>query len=395
MIALHSIEKVFIDLIHKSVFDESYALGYSLNEDMTRQMIELSKRHFCHAFIRKAFKLCNAEMPSDFDRNVKLLMYRNLNYLSVQNKIINILNENGIDCVVLKGSSVSECYKEPLLRILGDIDVLVEEKDFDKAIDILLGGNVKDEKSAEHKFHYHFRFEGFSVEIHKHINEHENDDVSADVVQNWIKERQTSCLEGYEFPVLKTVHQALCLLLHIKRHLKEHNVNLRLLLDWIAFAGSVEVDFWNENVYPELEKFKLNKLSDALLCLSDECFKTDNTEKTHTQFSEEINRMLIGEFMSSGYGESADKSSGIVAAVYAESGKKGKISRTIDTLNRRSRRWFKISRYKILLPLCWLLLAVRYVFGVLTGRRQKVSFIDVMHAVARKEKLYKELELND
>ncbi len=393
---MNNTENIFIDLIRKSVFDENGKLTYSIEESDMDKLLCMAKRHFCQAFIRKALKINGAQIPDKFDRTVKLLIYRNLANLSVQNKVIKILHENNIKCAVLKGASVASCYKEPLLRLLGDIDILVSEHDVDKAIDILLQGREKNEKSAEHKFHYQLCFDGFSVEIHKHIIESDDEnDLPASVIGDWIKDAQTGRLDEFEFPVLKAEHQAVSLLLHLKRHLKENNINLRLLLDWIVFAGNISNEVWDESILPELKKFKIDKLAEALLAVADKYFKTDNASKIHNNFSDDIVDMLISEFLLSGAGDSADKSSGFVAAVYAESNKKSSILKMIDALNARSYKWFKISRYKILLPVCWLMLAVRCVFGVVTGKRKKITFSGVKQSAKRKELLYKELDLNN
>ncbi|MBQ6999015.1 MAG: nucleotidyltransferase family protein [Clostridia bacterium] len=360
------------------------------------ELICIAKRHFCQAFIWKALKMCDAQIPDNLDKLVKLFIFRNLNNLSVQNKVVKVLRENNIKCAVLKGSSVASFYKEPLLRLLGDIDILVSEEDFDKTVDIFLQGQEKNEKSAKHEFHYALRFEGFSVEIHKHIIESEDENaLSAGIVGNWIKDAQTGRLDEFEFPVLKTEHQAVSLLLHMKRHMKENNINFRLLLDWLVFSDSISTDVWNGKVYPQLKELKLHKLADALLCLSDKYFKTDNADKIHNNFSDEVVDMLISDFLLSGAGNSTDKSSGFVAAVYAESNKKSSILKMVDALNARSYKWFKISRYKMLLPVCWLILAVRYVFGVVTGRREKITLSGVKQSAKRKERLHKELDLKN
>ena len=388
-------EKVFIDLMSISVFDENYELGYLIDENTTEDIIQIAKRHFCHTFIWNGLKICNVKIPIEFNKVVKLLIYRNFNNLSVQNKVIKILRDNGIDCVVLKGSSVSMCYKQPLLRLLGDIDILVAEKDFDKAVDILLNGQERNKKSSAHKFHYAMRFEGFSVEIHKHIIESEKENaLSAEDVGEWIKEAQVGCLDKFEFPILKTEHQAVTLLLHMKRHMKENNINFRMLIDWFAFSNGIEETVWNENVYPQLKQLRIHKFADALMCLSDKYFKTDNSGKIHNQFSNEILEMFISDFFLSGFCDTTEKSSGFVAEMYLNSNRKNKILKIVDMLNKHSYKYFKISRYKILLPVCWLRLLVRYVFDVVTNKREKIAFVQVKDSVKRKEILRDELELD-
>ena len=48
----------------------------------------------------------------------------------VQESCLHLLDENGIGCVVIKGSSAAKFYSKPYLRIHGDIDLLVSKEDF-------------------------------------------------------------------------------------------------------------------------------------------------------------------------------------------------------------------------------------------------------------------------
>lgn len=56
-------------------------------------------------------------------------------------KVLRILNENGIIPVLIKGAALMAYYVHNIPRMMGDIDIYIEPKQFEKAIDLLLNSN--------------------------------------------------------------------------------------------------------------------------------------------------------------------------------------------------------------------------------------------------------------
>lgn len=56
-------------------------------------------------------------------------------------ELLNIFDNNGIKCSIIKGASAAINYPKPDLRIMGDIDIFVNNKDFKKAQEILIEAN--------------------------------------------------------------------------------------------------------------------------------------------------------------------------------------------------------------------------------------------------------------
>ena len=54
-----------------------------------------------------------------------------------QQKLLQLLDENHIDCVILKGSAAALSYPQPILRVMGDVDFLVRKVDYEKTADLL------------------------------------------------------------------------------------------------------------------------------------------------------------------------------------------------------------------------------------------------------------------
>ncbi len=82
---------------------------------------------YCNPYLHQQLK--NAYYKS-FARSVK--------QISMQEEIVAILYKNGIKTVLLKGQALAtNYYKDPALRPMGDIDILVDYKDLQKALKLL------------------------------------------------------------------------------------------------------------------------------------------------------------------------------------------------------------------------------------------------------------------
>ena len=129
-------------------------------------------------------------------------LVQNTNLLNKAQDINAILTENGISPLFLKGILLAPfCYKDPALRPMSDIDLLVPEQDVYRAYDILLNkGAVRaDEIEKDHPANHHMPmiiFKGAPVEVHRFLTPKESkyfippDDVFARKI-NWSNRKYT------------------------------------------------------------------------------------------------------------------------------------------------------------------------------------------------------------
>lgn len=104
------------------------------------ELMELAKRHAIMPLLYSA-----AKVMSDVPDKV-LLTFRsaaiasamnNERKLAAQDEVLKLLKENGIKCAVLKGSSCAVHYPHPELRQMGDIDILVELSELERAHELV------------------------------------------------------------------------------------------------------------------------------------------------------------------------------------------------------------------------------------------------------------------
>ena len=76
------------------------------------------------------------------------------------------LQDAGINDLLVKGQGVAQCYERPLWRMCGDIDLLLDEDNYEKAKQLLLPLADKVETELEMRKHQGLVIKGWLVELH-------------------------------------------------------------------------------------------------------------------------------------------------------------------------------------------------------------------------------------
>lgn len=393
---MESNHSVFLKLLNSGLYNTCESIQCKI-EDVEFE----SKTHICIPFIYNGAKNCNVDIPQKWNNHIILSTLQNQHNLQVQRIVLETLSDACIPCAVLKGSSVSVNYNEPLLRTLGDIDILVKPSDYDRAITVLCGDEYKDESHEGHKFHFKYTLDGVPVEIHKHVTEYSNDeygDKIEKIMSGALDNTDIKNIDEFSFPVLSNEYQAATLLLHTQRHFYESRLPIKMLCDWAMFVRNVELKEWETVVFPFVQKMELAKFCDALTATVNRYLSAGCEEKVSKKISDQITETIIVEFLNNGVIENKDSFSQKLASSCSkrESSKIGKISSLFMLLNKIAKNEFKLARKSdVFLPLYWFYIPVRYIFRVLCGKRKRISFGVFNDSFKRKEYLINELKLKD
>lgn len=152
-------------------------------------------------------------------------------------KLMNLLNENGIKALLVKGQGVAQCYERPLWRACGDVDLLLDDENYRKAKELLipLASSVEPEDVGNK--HQGMHIKGFVLELHgrmpfamskkvKHeINNIITDSLSNGCVKIW-ENNDTEVLLPANYNHLILVFT------HFLGHFFIEGVGLRQICDW-------------------------------------------------------------------------------------------------------------------------------------------------------------------
>lgn len=147
------------------------------------------------------------------------------------------LRENGINVLLVKGQGVAQCYEKPQWRASGDVDLLLDEENYEKTIDYLtlLSSTSKRERRYSKEICFYLGDilvelhgtlrTGLSSRIDKTVDEVQNDTFRNNKTRVW-RNRDTDVY----LPALD--EDVFYVFAHFIKHFYKEGMNLRQLCDW-------------------------------------------------------------------------------------------------------------------------------------------------------------------
>lgn len=156
-------------------------------------------------------------------------------------KIDQALKSEGISVVFMKGQTTALRYPNPLHRTPGDIDFVVNPKDFKKTMEVLEKiGKVNHDLVHEH--HGMAWVDGVTVEPHYKVHnyqcpstDHAMQEMFASVFPS---ELSSADMDGYAVPVFPPTFESVFLISHMVNHVYEEGLGLRQVIDYAMFLSS-------------------------------------------------------------------------------------------------------------------------------------------------------------
>ena len=308
-----------------------------------------------------------------------------IRYCHAEEELKELLYNNKVQFVVLKGNAAAISYKEPSYRTMGDIDIQVLPRDFERARDLLLAaGYSYSHEPREGSRHHCLVKAGVEVELHKRFS-HDID--LEDVIVPGIENRVIGVVEGHSFPMLPPLANGLVLLDHMRTHLKS-GLGLRQVVDWMMYVyRNLDNEFWESS-------FRSVAASKGLEVLA----------VTATRMCQ----IYLGLPLSFTWCSSADEKICkelmeclLVSGNFGRKNGSGNSVETVSTSIRREGlfRWLQIAgehnwaayrNHHWLKPFCWIYQAFRYAGqGLKAGRKGKELLGDLDRSKERYELLKK------
>lgn len=152
-------------------------------------------------------------------------------------KLMNLLNENGIKAVLVKGQGVAQCYERPLWRACGDVDMLLDDENYQKAKDLLIPlASSVDEENAYNK-HIAMTINGWVLELHGTLRSglwrRMDKEIDALQQETFLNEQVRLWQNGNtEVSLLKVEYDVFYVFTHILQHFYKEGIGLRQICDW-------------------------------------------------------------------------------------------------------------------------------------------------------------------
>lgn len=159
----------------------------------------------------------------------------------------------GVHTLLLKGQGVAQCYRSPLYRQSGDIDLFIIDKEQYRVAKKYLAGFAKDYGELPGRLHSEYEVNNFLVELHgdfhfvvcqkcvRHLRQWQEKRLQAGG-------RSLVLCTGETIVVPSIAFDALFIFGHMLQHYMEGGVGLRQIADWVMF------------LYHNYEKIDVNQL---------------------------------------------------------------------------------------------------------------------------------------
>lgn len=355
------ISEIVCAIIRESLFGESFDKHFKdagkLDDDTLSKVYYELNTQTVLCFADKwllAHKPQNGSLFERWSKSSKDNQLRILYILSAQYKLIELLEANGIEFVIIKGAAASVYYPDPFLRMMGDVDLLVKRKDFERTAKLLEENGFSGSDSADANEDHHNGYVKYNVvfELHRRLPiVDEKNDKLISAFEEGISEREYGSIEGISFPMLPQKLNGMVLLFHINQHLRV-GLGLRQILDWMMFVDKHLDDAAWEKEYRELtESLGMDKFAKIVTQM---CKNHLGLGKNITWCSdadpETCDNLLKYIIDKGNFGVKAGEE-GRVASVFLRTTNPFKM---VARLQQKGRNWDKAKKYSILRPFAWL-----------------------------------------
>lgn len=158
-------------------------------------------------------------------------------------ELIEKLRKNDIYALLVKGQGVAQCYEKPLWRVSGDVDLLLDDENYQKAKELLIPLSEVTESEDVAKKHLALKINGFEVELHGKMPfgiSCRADDVVDEMLEDSLLKGRVSKWSVDETDVLlpNPDNHIVIVFTHFLRHFFIEGVGLRQICDWCRLLYS-------------------------------------------------------------------------------------------------------------------------------------------------------------
>lgn len=278
------------------------------------------------------------------------------------------MEKDGIDCLPMKGWIMRNYYPDPLMRSMGDLDVLIKDMDSQKMQEWIeeKGYILENNKNPVHdeykKPPYLF------VELHRTLI-----DVNylVELQTEWIDQlaeriwnKQNLVKRANHIYQLRNEDFYIYHLLHFYKHFMYAGSGIRPLVDIYIFLKKHEESLDRVYLQQQLDILKLSTFAERMEQLAFACFSNQSVQ--HEIKMEEVRQVVEYLTDASTYGDVA--TSKLASIVSQGTGSftgdilASRIKKCFPSRQVLQRRYPKLRNYPWMLPFYWVLRAIRIIF---------------------------------
>ena len=389
-------QKLLLHLCAKSLFGKEITVSDELD---IKELIEEAKRQTVFPI---AYSLIKDKCDGSNDKIFSQIIAKNIRVEYAHNEVHRILSKNNIPYIILKGVASASYYKEPMLRMMGDVDILVSPNNIAKVDELLksIGFVTTDDINGDDMHIGYRRKDGISCELHRRIGWAPDNSVG-DTVNKYLsdifeksveyKTSNGSCVVPDKF------HHGLVLLLHTATHLTHEGVGLRHLCDWAVFVNSFSNDEFVSMFEKQLKEMGLWRFAQLLTLCCTKYLGCD-TKAWVGECDDNLIDSIVADILIGGNFGTKDFSR-YSQIKYISNRKEGTVGKRIpviqlfSSINAKTKKEFKfVNKSILLLPIGWIFTVCKYFYMVITGKRA-LDRISTINDANNRKCIYNEFHL--
>ena len=349
---MNNSQKYFFKLL-SSVINDTEILPPSENVDM-RAVFALGYNHkMLQTVYEKAY---NSGIISETDSDFKIwknqyILYktRDTRQQIAKDEIIDVLTENGIRVMPLKGLLIKDLYPNTYLRQMTDLDILIDKDNKSKVKSLLKSIGYKEFEGGKKHFSM-VKKPAINLEIHLKIFENDWNECFSDVWENAEEKSKNLYIMSKEDLVLHNI-------MHSAEHLLSAGIGIRAITDLYVLKKAYPEVLISENFLSKLDNYGLTDFFNVINNICQVWFEG----KDDSSLNKMAEKFLL---LSNNFGTNKD-----VAVQYASDIADSEDSRFMIFLKlffpsykNMCKRFKILESIKILLPVFWLVRIVRIPF---------------------------------
>lgn len=355
------------------------------------------------AFCRSRDYEISETVMTEAKRLLRGLAMRDIVIHNGHTAIHNLLSQNGIPYVILKGAASAYYYPQTLLRGMGDVDFYVPPSHCETAIALLRANGFEESRGNEEIHHTGWKWRGIKFELH-----HDLPGIPKGPVGDRIRELFGSLItdstltktDSATFVRPSAFHHGLILLLHTQQHLLCEGIGLRHICDWAVFVHGMGEDF--TTLFAEaLEELGLWRFARILSLVAVQAVGLPEAAWMAVDPSDrETSEELLHDVLDGGNFGVKDTDRSRVYESYLISGQNhqemehSRIRNAFTSVNSWVRnKWPAAKKCPLLLPFGWIYFLLHRMIGVMTGKKKCLRMKETLQNSRKRQRVYRRLGL--
>ena len=268
---MEQIYQTYLNIIKNICTDSNDPV--SVTPEQLPALANLAQEHCTVPFVLPCLR--SASVYPSMKHQVKEMM---LNYYQIEHftrTTVSLLRENHIDCYLLKGLSLADCYPVPEYRKLGDLDLYLAEPEMLSQAQTVLesSGYILQDELSDHHVTYYYTFpktgRRFILELHYRVvgqYQYSRTNEIVDSVYSPAQLKKSSqMIHGYSYTVLPPTEYIFYMIHHMLKHYLYSGFGIRLLCDFTFYLKHHESEIDFDQIHTWCRESRISHLYEIIL----------------------------------------------------------------------------------------------------------------------------------